>query len=74
MKDYYKNTRSCIDQYNTLMDEIKNGLQELTDEQDEFIINFCIYLSHALIKDTGTGQISREELGKMADIINDVVR
>ena len=36
--------------------------------------NFCIYLAHALIKDTGTGATSREELSKMADIINDVVR
>lgn len=74
MKDFYRSTRLCIDRYNELYDKIINGVEELTDEEDEFIDNFCLYLSHALIKDTGTGQMARAELSKMANIINDVIR
>ena len=73
MKDYYSNTRDTIDKYNEIMNYIRNNTHETTDEQDEFLQNFCIYLAHALIKDTGYGDISREELGKVADIINDVI-
>ena len=73
MKDYYSNTRQIIDKYNETMDTICNSSSETSDEQDEFLTNFCIYLAHALIKDTGYGDIAREELGKVADIINDVI-
>ena len=74
MKDYYINTRNCIDEYNSLQEKIKSCMCELNDEQDEFLINYPIYLAHALIKDTGTGQVARDELGKVADIINDIIR
>ena len=74
MKDYYKNTRECIDHYNTLQDKLWLAAEDTTEDEDEFLINFCVYLAHALIKDTGTGGKSREELSKTADIINDVVR
>lgn len=74
MKDYYVNTRKCIDKYNNVQEQVKACNYELNDDQDEFLINFPIYLAHALIKDTGTGQVSREQLEKTADIINDVIR
>lgn len=74
MKDFYKSTRECIDKYNQVLDEIYNGTMEISDEQDEFLTNFCLYLAHALIKDTGEGGDAREELTKVADIINDVIR
>ena len=70
MKDFYPNTRKCIDKYNQISDEIFNGEKETSDEQEEFIMNFCVHLAHALIKDTGGGQLAREELVKVADIIN----
>ena len=53
---------------------MNNYDEETSDEEDEFLDNFCIYLAHALIKDTGTSQRPREELCKVANIINDVVR
>lgn len=75
MKDFYKNTRNCIDKYNQVTNKILNSIEKETDdEEDEFFDNFCIHLAHALIKDTGTSQRPREELSKVADIINDVVR
>ena len=74
MKDYYANTRKTIDMYNQTIDCINNCQDETSDEQDEFLQNFCIYLAHALIKDTGYGGRAREELTKVADIINDVCR
>ena len=74
MKDYYLNTRKCIDTYNNYLCEIKGAPQELSDDKDEFLQNFCLHLAHALIKDTGSGQIARDELCKVADIINDVCR
>lgn len=74
MKDFYKNTRDLIDKYNQIINEIKTSPMEINEDDDEFLINFCIYLAHALIKDTGSGQLAREELSKMADIINDVIR
>lgn len=73
MKDFYKNTRECIDKYNQIQEEIRSSATEVDDDQDEFLGNFCLYLAHALIKDTGMSQLPREELGKVADIINDVI-
>lgn len=73
MKDYYANTRFIIDKYNQIMDYIKNSPAETSEETDEFLTNFCIYLAHALIKDTGYGQQSRDELNRVADIISDVI-
>lgn len=70
MKDFYKNTRQIIDTYNSIINEIQNSAEEIKEEQDEFLANFCVHLAHALIKDTGGGQLAREELIKMADIIN----
>ena len=55
MKDFYKNTRLCIDTYNEVIDRILHGESESINEDDEFMTNFCLYLSHALIKDTGEG-------------------
>ena len=74
MKNYYQNTIDCINRYNQIINVIKNSPVETTNGDDEFLDNFCIYLAHALIKDHGTGQLSREELCKVADIINDVCR
>ena len=73
MKDFYSHTRACIDKYNVISNKIMNGVETTTNEEDEFIGNFCIYLAHALISDTGFGELARQELGKVADIINDVV-
>ena len=74
MRDYYTHTREVIDTYNQISHKIKTGSEETTEKDDEFMANFCIYLAHALIKDTGFGQTSRDELCKVADIINDVIR
>lgn len=74
MKDYYKNTRECLDKYNTVQEDIKICNNETSDDDDEFLINFPIYLAHALVKDFGFGQCSREQLEKTADIINDLIR
>ena len=74
MKDYYVNTRKCIDTYNNYVNVVFKDHEELSDDRDEFLQNFCLHLAHALIKDTGSGQLARDELGKIADIINDVVR
>lgn len=74
MKDYYENTRCCIDRYNEITDKIKGFSDVTNSDEDEFLDNYCIHLAHALIKDTGTGQLARDELGKVADIINDVIR
>ncbi len=74
MKNYYQNTIDCIKKYNQIINTIQFSPVETNDEEDEFLDNFCIYLAHALIKDHGTGQLSREELCKVADIINDVCR
>lgn len=73
MKDYYKNVRGIIDKYNQICNKVMQSQEELTDDEDEVLHNFCIYLAHALIKDTGFGQQSREELAKVASIINDVI-
>lgn len=73
MKDYYINTRHAIDKYNQIIDDICNSKEESTEDSDEYIQNFCLYLAHALIKDTGFGQASRDELAKIANIILEVV-
>jgi len=57
-----------------VVDKIGNHWNDTTNVEDEFLQNFCIHLAHALIKDTGFGATSREELSKVADIINDVIR
>ena len=74
MKDFYKNTRMVIDTYNSICDKVMHSQNETNEEDDEFLCNFCIHLAHSLIKDTGLSEIAREELGKVADIINDVIR
>lgn len=74
MKDFYTNTRQCIDRYNEIQEKIVTGKNELNDGDFEYLTNFCVYMAHALIKDVGYGGRSREELSRMADIINDVVR
>jgi len=55
MKDFYKTTRSCIDKYNEICDKVAHGAEELSNDEDEYLANFCLYLAHALIKDTGEG-------------------
>ena len=74
MEDFYKNTRKCIDEYNRIQDKMRNSTEETTDEEDEKIYNHCLHLAHALIKDAGISQIARDEMGKMADIINDAIK
>ena len=74
MIDYYKNVRNCIDEYNRIQDKIRNCEEPTTGIEDEFLQNHCIHLAHALIKDAGYGSRSREEMCKMADIVNDVLR
>lgn len=74
MKDYYKNTNACLLRYNEISDKIFHGEETTHDEEDEFILNFAVYLAQALIADAGFSEIAREQLGKMADIINDAVR
>ena len=73
MTDYYANTRAVFDRYNAVQNKIKTSPEVTTDDEDEFLQNFCIHLAHALVKDTGYGQQSREELGRVADIIGDVL-
>ena len=74
MKDFYKTTRGCIDKYNEICDKVAHGAEELSNDEDEYLANFCLYLAHALIKDTGEGQLARDEIEKVADIINVVIR
>ena len=74
MIDFYPHTRKCIDRFNDVMETIMTSATETDEDEDEFLQNFCIHLAHALIKDTGYGGASREELGKTANIIKDVLR
>ncbi len=74
MKDYYKYTRNVLDKYNNVQDKIRNNDDVTTELEDEFLQNFYLHLAHALVKDTGYGQASRDELEKVADIINIAVR
>ena len=71
MKNYFENTVDCIEQYNAVMDVICNGEEETTDEQDEFLQHYSLYLAHALLKDYGH---SPELLTRTADVINDICR
>ena len=71
MKDFFKKTRNCIDTYNEIQDKMSHGSYDTTDDEDEFVVNFSLYLSHALIKDFGFGQVAREELSKVGTIIQD---
>ena len=48
------------------------SLEETTDEEDEFITNFYLYLSHALIKDTGLSGAAIEELHKISKVLSTV--
>ena len=73
MKDYYKNVRFVIDRYNQIANKIFTFTEETNEDDDEFLQNFCLHMAHALIKDFGYGQISRDELSRIANIINDVV-
>lgn len=73
-QDYYPATRQVIDKYNMVVNKIYDDPEETYEDEDEFLQNFCIHLAHALIKDTGYDSRDREELCKVADIINDVVR
>ena len=72
MYNFYPSTTQCINKYNTIQYKMENLAVETSEVEDEFITNFCVYLAHALIKDTGTGQQSRQELCKTARIILDV--
>ena len=53
---------------------MRNCADETTDEEDEITYNHCVYLAHALIKDCGMSKAAREEMGKMADVINDIIK
>ena len=74
MHDYYLYTREVFNKYNLVQEKIKNLDDSTSEEEDEFLQNFCIYLAHALIKDTGDGPISRQELVKVANIILEVCK
>lgn len=74
MKNFYPNTTKCIEKYNQISDKVFNGDESTTDVEDEFLLNFCLYLAQALVADTGFSEKAREELTKTADIINDVCR
>lgn len=73
MRDYFNNTSEVLDRYNSLLNSISTSLEETTDDEDEFLINFSLYLAHALVKDYGTGGASRSELLRMAKIIIDLI-
>lgn len=73
MQDLFKNTRQLFDRYNDVTYRAWVSNEELTDDEDEFLTNFCIYLAHALIKDYGMGGVARDELMRCAKIIKDAV-
>lgn len=73
MKNYFQNTTKLINQYNQVLNKICTGDSDTTDDEDEFLVNFCLYLAHALIKDYGMGGVARDELLKCATIIEDVI-
>lgn len=37
MKDYYVNTRKCIDTYNSYVNAVFKDPEELSDDRDEFL-------------------------------------
>lgn len=53
---------------------MRYSTEETTDDEDEIIYNHCLHLAHALIKDAGISSAARDEIGKMADIINDAIK
>lgn len=55
MYNFYPSTTQCINKYNIIQYKMENLSVETSEVEDEFITNFCVYLAHALIKDTGTG-------------------
>lgn len=70
MTDYWKYTRELFNKYNILMNKICTNInEETTDAEDEFLTNFALYLAHALLKDYGTGGTARDELRRVAKII-----
>ena len=74
MKNFWENTTDVIGKYNQILNKIYTSKYETDEKEDEFHQNFCMYLAHALIKDVGYDGHFREELCKVADIINDVLR
>ena len=74
MEDFYKNTRECIDEYNRIQNKMRTFEAETTDEEDEKIYNHCVYLAHALVRDCGMSEGARNEMGKVAAIINDIIK
>ena len=72
-KDFYKNTRACIDEYNRVVNKALSCEQEITDDEEEELDNHSMYLAHALIKDFGADGKSRETLEKMCNIILSVL-
>lgn len=68
-KNYYTNTMDCLNKYNEICHKIACSPDETTEEEDEYLQNFALYLAHSLIKDFGFGPVSRNELIKVADII-----
>jgi len=73
MTDYFVNTRSAIDKYNEIINHIQTSSHETTDEDDEYIYNYHLYLAHALLMDYGPQGTSRSELRQIAKIILDVL-
>ena len=73
MKDFFKNVRECIDEYNRIQDKIATSAEETTDEEDEFYDDFSLYLAHALLKDAGDSVFARKDLEKMANIIEYII-
>lgn len=69
IKNYYENTIDCLNKYNEICYKISFDPDETTDDEDEYLQNFALYLAHALIRDSGCGPVSRNELVKVADII-----
>lgn len=51
LRDYYKNVRKCIDEYNRITDKIKNKSELTTFEEDVFMENHYDELVKALIED-----------------------
>lgn len=74
MEDFYKYTRECINEYNRIQNKMRTFEEETTDEEDEKIYNHCVYLAHALVKDCHMSEAARDEMGKVADIINDIIK
>lgn len=74
MEDLFENTRKLFDKYNDITYRVWKSGEELSDDEDEFLTNFCIYLAHALIKDYGMGGVARDELLRCAKIIEDVIK